>query len=120
MPRWEEQVTNECSHEPGSDSHTVTAPACAAGTIPRIFPIPSGPRPPSPSALPLYPTYSHAPIQLPYFPTTLLLYLTLSLLTLKLPLLPSIVKCRSFRMCFINFYLSQPCVQKNNMLEYVS
>ena len=45
MPRWEEEVTNECSHEPGSDSHTVTAPACAAGTIPRIFPIPSGPGP---------------------------------------------------------------------------
>ena len=71
MPRWEEQVTNECSHEPGSDSHTVTAPACAAGTIPRIFPIPSGPRPPSPSALPLYPTYSHAVTLLPHHTSTL-------------------------------------------------
>ena len=74
MPRWEEQVTNECSHEPHSDSHTVTVAGMCCRQNPTDFPHSFRPQASLSSALTLYPTYtfcSHKVTLLPHNTSTL-------------------------------------------------
>ena len=76
------------SHAPPSDSHTVQAGMCCR-QIPRIFPIPSGPRPQL--------------FRSTFAPRVLASHLSFhSFLVNTVSIGCFIVRCRSFPMCFIN------------------